>query len=233
MDGRRLMARLNAQSVRWDGVRGGVPEFSAQDIAAALGMIEDEFSRELFCFLWWPDGARSSSSDIERMMLHRVLGECVARATEASISRLTYLVAELEITKVRAMSKVSEAALERYRVPMAAAEKRKWPAPRATYRTVVGSVLQEIASPTSCPQCHGVGRFIHQGQHISCTRCDGSGATALSDLARARRLDMTWHAYRKAWKAPYEWAAETCRAAESAAERALCRHLGESQRRAS
>jgi hypothetical protein len=233
MNGRMLMARLNARSVRWDGVRGGVSEFSAQDIAAALGMIKHPFARELFCFLWWPDGARSSSSDIERMMLHRILEECVARATEASLSRLTYKVAELELTRVRSISKLSETTLERYRVPMEIAEKRKWPAPRAVYRLLVQSVLTEMASPTLCPQCHGVGQYVLQGQEFSCTRCDGSGATTLSDLARARQLDMTWHAYRKAWKAPYEWAIQDCRAAEMAAERALCRHLGDAQRRAS
>lgn len=206
-----------------------MPEFTASDVAAALGLIEDEFSRELLCYLWLTDGARCSSSEIERMMLHRVMKECKPRAMEVAVTRLTYTMAELELMSARATSRTVAATLERYRTAMEVAEKRKWPAPRAMYRTMVRSVLQEIASPKFCPQCCGVGQFIHHAQHISCTNCDGAGAMMLSGLARARRLDMTWHAYNKAWKAPYEWAVESCRAAELAVDLALCMHLGYSQ----
>jgi hypothetical protein len=229
MGARLLMARLGAQSVRWDGIRGGGPEFTASDIAAALGMIEDEFSRELFCYLWWPDRAQSSTPDMARMLLHRVMKECKSRTMEAVVTRLTYTMAELELTSSRTPSKAVATTLERHRALMEFANDRKWPTPREKYRQLVRGVLLEMANPGVCTRCHGSGQGVHQGQHIQCPKCDGWGAVTPSDLARANRLQMTWHAYTKAWKTPYEWAVESCRDAARSAERALCRNLGYAQ----
>ena len=226
MDDRMLMARLGARSVRWDEVHGETPEFTSPDIAAALGMIEDDFSRELFCFLWWPEGATCSSSQIERMLLQRVMKECKARTTEAFLTRLTYTTAELELTGHRVPSKATVDILERYEALMAFANQRKWPAPRDTYRQLIRGVLLELAHPGPCNGCRGSGQEAVGGQRLPCRKCDGWGAMTHSDLARARRLKMTWHAYRKTWKAPYDWASEDCRSAAMSAGHALGRHLG-------
>ena len=73
MNVRKLMARLNASTVRFDIGRGGVPEFTPQDIAGSLAFVRDELAREVFCAIWAPDLARLAR------------GEILARLREATI----------------------------------------------------------------------------------------------------------------------------------------------------
>jgi hypothetical protein len=227
MDGQRLMARLSARSARWDGVRGGRSEFTPSDIAAALGMVPDGFPRELLCYLWWPDALKCSASEIERMILHRVMRECRARAIDAISSRLSYGVVELERTRTRTLSKTLSSSLEHHRSLMESASERRWPEPRDTYLQLAHGVLMEAQASKVCPSCRGVGRLADVSRRQNaCQRCRGWGTLGSSDLARARVLRMTWHAFRKTWKAPYEWAVEDCRRAAIDAEHALLHALG-------
>ncbi|MET3654766.1 hypothetical protein ABIC75_004514 [Dyella japonica] len=226
MDSRTLMARLGPRSISWGIVAQVRPEFSPQDIAAALGMIKDKFARELFCYLYWPDQSDSSFKDIEQRVLHRLMEECKARTMNAIGARFAYTMAEVELVTARANSRAVTLALAQYRAAMELANERKWPSPRATYRNLVHSVLREITAPAICAHCHGSGQHTNHRIHVTCPVCHGDGVVPLSDLARARSLGVTWHAYRKAWKAPYEWADTTCKEALGGAERALIRHLG-------
>jgi hypothetical protein len=227
MDGQRLMARLSARSARWDGMRGGRSEFTPSDIAAALGMIPDGFPRELLCYLWWPDALKCSASEIERMILHRVMRECRARAIDAITSRLSYGVIELERIRTRTLSKTLSSSLEHHRSLMESASERRWPEPRDTYLQLAHGVLIEAQASKVCPSCRGVGRLADAPRRENaCQRCGGWGTLGSSDLARARALRMTWHAFRKTWKAPYEWAVEDCKSAAADAEHALLHALG-------
>ncbi|REN10513.1 hypothetical protein DSI35_10890, partial [Mycobacterium tuberculosis] len=54
---RELMARLGPSTVKFDTGRGGTPDLTNQDIAAALGMVPAGLGRELLEACWWPDGA--------------------------------------------------------------------------------------------------------------------------------------------------------------------------------
>ncbi len=56
-DPRRLLARLNPSTIRYDTLPGGVPELTAQDIAHALGLVPVGLGREVLQACWWPDGA--------------------------------------------------------------------------------------------------------------------------------------------------------------------------------
>ena len=47
-DPRRLVARLNPTTVRYDVGRGGIPDLTAQDIAAALAFVPAGLGREVF-----------------------------------------------------------------------------------------------------------------------------------------------------------------------------------------
>jgi hypothetical protein len=226
MDGHLLMARLSPRLVGLETIGSGRCEVSPKEACDALGMIADTFSRELFCYVWWPDGTKNSSREIELMVLHRVMEECKRRAMTAVDARLAYTIAELELTANRAISRAVGGTLAHYHELMELAEQRKWPTPRPAYRSLVHGALVELKAPKVCSRCHGTGHSLHHGVHIACSACHETGALMQSDLARARTLGMTWHAYRKAWKAPYEWTVDTCSAATKAAERAFWRHFG-------
>ncbi|MBE0270004.1 hypothetical protein G3H82_11765, partial [Xylella fastidiosa subsp. multiplex] len=56
-DPRRLLARLNPSTIRYDTLPGGVPELTAQDIAHALALTPAGLGREVLEACWWSDGA--------------------------------------------------------------------------------------------------------------------------------------------------------------------------------
>lgn len=225
MDGRLLLARLGPTTHRRPAQGIEPSELTEHEIASALAMIKDDFIRELLRYVWFPQLALSSVKNLERMVLHHLLLQCKVRAMKTLVTQLTYNIAELELTMTRRHSLASAEELSRYEREMNNAKERRWPAPSPVYQRMARSVLAELRGKDACSRCRGSGRIHVNGASESCPRCRGSGQLPQSDLARARALDMTWHAYTKSWREPYEWAISHCEKAITTASNALLRNL--------
>lgn len=109
---------------------------------------------------------------------------------------------------------------------MEVAKEQRWPSPSAVYQRLTRGVLVELSTAVICSICQGAGYQLAHGRSGPCQKCLGSGRRPCSDLARAHTLGITWHAYAKAWKAPFEWALKLCGQAIQLASDVLCRNLG-------
>ncbi|AZD22538.1 hypothetical protein C4K22_3407 [Pseudomonas chlororaphis subsp. aurantiaca] len=226
MDGRTLLCCRGQNSSGWSVIQRGYSELSSQEVSAALRMINDEFSRELFCYVWWPGSASHNKRDIERMLLRQVLEQCKVRAIQALTTQLTHDIAELELTAFRHRSQSPASSLTSYRSAMEEAKEQRWPSPSSVYQRLTRGVLGELSTAVICSTCQGAGYQLVHERSGPCQKCQGSGRRPCSDLARAQTLGITWHAYAKAWKAPFEWALKLCEQAIQLASDVLCRNLG-------
>lgn len=205
------------------GQRFRASSHSKADIETAIRDLPHEFPRELFCLIFRPEAMRTSSRDIEQMLLARVLRECKTRSMDLAVARLTYSISQIELGSVRNASRVA-GTLERQRAVMEFAQTRRWPSPRHEYRNLTRGVIAELierrAFVSGCALEERVP--VHQAGGPT------GGPAMRSELARARALRITWHAYHKSWKEPYEWALVHCFDAFREANRAVMRSLDES-----
>lgn len=207
----KLMGRLNATTCRFDIGRGGIPELTPQDIAGALGMIRDEFAREVFCAVWWPDGAKLMAKDLDRIIAGMQFGEWKGRFDAMLDAQLK--VAQTELRADRREMAGARAALEN-------AKSEMWPALREdAYRLVRLAAVEELRAPKSCASCQGratasVGELV-----ITCKACDGSGVMPVSNRRRAAALRINESTYRRVWQPVYEWTYRRVADAEHAGAR--------------
>ncbi|MDI9239910.1 hypothetical protein QLQ15_13440 [Lysobacter sp. LF1] len=203
------------------GQRSRKGRHSEEEIEAAILGVPDEFSRELFCLVFRPCAMRTSSRDIEKMLLARVLKECKNRSIDLVVARLTYSISQIELGSVRNASRAA-GALERQRTILEFAQTRRWPSPRLEYRNLTWGVVSELI------ECRAsLGRCAFEDRVLSHEDCMPAGGPVMrSELARARALRITWHAYHKSWKEPYEWAFGHCFDALREANRKVIRRLG-------
>ena len=224
-DPRKLLARLNPKQARYEIGSGGAPEWTAQDIAAALGMVRNLLGREILCHVWWPDGAALTRDGLLEHLRDLQLGEWITRARRLECALLAeHLAAELADDKHGAMG----ATLHQARRDLAEARAAMWPriGPHSLYRAIRCAVLNEILDPHLCAQCGGTGAFMIRTLLVPCGLCKGSGHAKASDDARARRLGRDAKTYRRTWRDPYEWLLDLCATAERAAGHQLAAALG-------
>lgn len=214
---RKLVARLNASTCRFDVGRGGIPELTPQDIAAALGMVKDELAREVFCAVWWPDGARLNARGLD-LLLARVQFAEWRRRMEKMLD------AQLAVAASRADRNAE--AEQRGESMLAEATAQMWPAlVQEAYALVRRAVLDELRAPEPCAECDGVGSFVHRGREADCTGCGGSGRVARSNRQRAMTMDRDEAAYRRTWRGVYEWTLRRVQEAEQTGGTALAKRL--------
>jgi hypothetical protein len=229
-----LVARLNPGSVRLDGGgRGGVPEYTAQDIAAAIGMIGNDpnkpagdnerlsFAREIFCAIWWPDGARLVWRELDAMIAARQFGEWRERADAMVTAQLAVAQAAMwdgadAITQLRR----AEVLLRRARDAM-------WPSlGDESYALTRAAVIEEMRATRTCPDCNGRGSARAEELVVVCAGCMGSGRLPVSDAKRARAIQRKEGAYRNSWRDVYEWTMRLIADAERDGRTALVDTLG-------
>lgn len=205
MNIRKLLARLNAKAPQYTVGNGGIPEITPQDIAAALGMVEDRIGREIFCMAWWPDGANLTRKDLRDSLKNLLFDEYSVRYRAASADRL-----------------------ERHLFdkPQAQDKRKAWPVQISRYGEVADAVVLEICAPKICKQCGGRGEMTIESRIISCEACKGLGLLAASNAWRAQRIGVGETAYRLTWKPVYEWLYDRASRRESAAAQQLARALG-------
>lgn len=80
-DRREMLARLNAQTARFDvGQGGGAPSLTTSAIAAALGMVPAGLGREVMEAVYLPDGAIRHRGKLAEAARYRAPGVHPPRA---------------------------------------------------------------------------------------------------------------------------------------------------------
>ncbi|MGY4696131.1 hypothetical protein XfCFBP8356_009050 [Xylella fastidiosa subsp. sandyi] len=221
-DPRRLLARLNPSTIRYDTLPGGVPELTAQDIAHALGLVPAGLGREVLQACWWPDGAALRRSPLRDAAVALVVPE-IRRQQQCLLEART----DVGIVKAcmgwtRVTTSAQQAALRRAQERLHKLKAHLWP--QATLEmlpVLVAAVVGELSTPQLCPCCHGRGERRVGALVKVCTACGGSGSAPVSDCRRAFAIGRDEAAYRRRWRGVYEWLLDRMRDAERQAAREL------------
>lgn len=224
---RELLARLNPTTVKYDiGMGGGTPELTAQDIAAALAMVPAGVGREVFCHLWWPEGAL-----LTRERLHAAISQQIWRQVEAQWRKLTTARLELHIEQEGALSREAVTDEQRRRIAtlegrLSTAAGRCWPSDPYMVTRVRVAVLAELSKPNHCATCKGRGEVMVKETKRICPTCSGRRILPLSNRDRARAICRDESTYRERWRPMYEWLWNRLNDAEQAAAQDFVRALG-------
>lgn len=232
-DPRRLMARLNPSGMRFGASFGGIPELTPQDIAAALGMLRDPgdpekkrpldpFAREVFCAIWWQDGARLNEKELLALIGVKQYAEMGRQQRALQIARLDLHIAQDGIAAKEGGATLSEKRTrDRLESRVAELKKAAWPGQPDVYPKIRSAALAEVVRPEHCPQCKGRGAFKSDAVVVVCQQCDGTGAGLVSDRQRAGHIERDPKAYRETWKPVYEWTYALIRDGEADAIKAM------------
>jgi hypothetical protein len=144
----RLMARLNPKNVRFDVGSGGIPELTPQDIAAALGCVEEGIGREMLCQVWWPDGARFTEGDLLQVLMDAQRLEWMRREDEM-------LNAMLAVAQSGSRAQSLFASAHQNRWPSMVKMEHGVPVTNQHYASIRIAVIREIAGTGLCPLCTG------------------------------------------------------------------------------
>lgn len=193
-----LVAKLNPGAARLDGGgRGGVPEYTAQDIAAAIGMVADVLARNVFCAVWWPDGGHLTWKQLDTQIAMLQFGEWRDRADALVTAQLV---------QAQAQHREDFVGLDRAQLLLSRARASMWPPLHDdAYRDVRMAVIVELRAPRTCPACNGRGTVRDGDLVIACGGCGGGGKIAVSDAKRASWLKRNESTYRRTWRDVYEW----------------------------
>lgn len=208
-DVRELLARMNTPAVRFDIGRGGIPELTPQDIAAALGMVPPGIGRDL---LHWLHGSgRERPMMPERLPKHidAKIAEMIADRRREQLHRRADAQITLDLARELAAQHRNipeEARVRVIRLSEDLARKRAacWPADSGVYAKLRAAVVHELDGADLCGECQGRGRIITSDLSVPCPECKGSGHKRASGRARARFLGVSEPTYRGEWRAPYD-----------------------------
>lgn len=226
-DARELMARLGPTTVKFDTGRGGTPDLTNQDIAAALAMVPGGLGRELLEALWWPESGNRRRDRLRQAIIALVqpvylsqLGALNKARTEHGIAKACMGWGGSVVTDVqRKELRRTEAQLEEARALC-------WPNNTMEQLGVLaGAVFNEMASAGACKACGGSKvQHLEDGSGVvACENCNGSGCEPMSGRKRAAAIGADWSAYSRFWQPVYAWMLEHMREAEGEAVRALSR----------
>lgn len=228
MNVRKLMARLNATTVRYDVGRGGIPESTPLDVAGALAAVEPPLARDILCLVWWPDGSAVSRGAVNAAVRNEIMAEFSRRHRAAQIARLDLHLLESELAARRGRTSTEEQALCRAQAVVDCTRAALWPCSQmALYPAIVSTVLLELATPRLCAKCGGRGDVLTAAGPRQCETCGGCGQRSQSNAWRARQLgNMDEATYRSTWRPVYDWAYNYVEGMEMQAARALEDALG-------
>ena len=204
MNVRKMMARLNAATASYDMARGGIPELTPQDIAAALGMIHDKTARDIFTAIWWPDGAELTRKELLDHMRGLLMTEFSRRCREAQIAKLDLHIAECNWAATNHHPEHDRQLISKLRHRAEETADKTWPGQMDMYPRICSAVLIELSAPGICSACNGSGMVIAEANIHVCKSCDGRGTSIISDRRRADMIGRDEAAYRRRWSSVYE-----------------------------
>ncbi|WP_375731496.1 hypothetical protein ACN28O_10425 [Xylella fastidiosa subsp. multiplex] len=214
-DPRRLLARLNPSTIRYDTLPGGVPELTAQDIAHALALTPAGLGREVLEACWWSDGAALRRGPLRDAAVALVVPEIRRQQQRLLEARTDVGIVKACMGWTRATTSAQQAALRRAQERLDKLKAHLWP--QATLEmlpVLVAAVVDELSTPQLCPCCHGRGERRVGALVKVCTACGGSGAVPASDRKRAAAIGRDESTYRTTWRSLYEWLLERMGVAE-------------------
>jgi hypothetical protein len=194
-----LLGRLEVGTVKYGMGRGGIPQLTPQDIAAALGMCEDRFAATIFHVS--AGGTVSDWQGIDRMVAEMQFGEWRNRADRLVNAQLAKAAAFVAPQEDR------DELHARADMMMAGARAAMWPSLiEATYSAMRKALIAELRATRVCSSCKGHG-CVQVGTSVKpCEHCLGTGLTFISDRQRAQMLGIDHSTYRRGgWKLAYEW----------------------------
>lgn len=216
-DVRKLLGRLNPANIRYDIGSGGWEGLTAQDVAAALGMVPRGLGRDLLAWCWWPEGAKATTRELELAVLELLLHEHGRRAD-------IELRARRRLTQAKAMAELqpsitTSARREVNRCKLALEDARDdlWPERHDVLARIARAALAEVRDPAKCGTCGGRGELMVGAVLRDCHACDGTGVRAASNRSRAEAIGRDESTYRNAWAPVFEWLMERLREEEARA----------------
>ncbi|WP_440221854.1 hypothetical protein ACQQ2N_12225 [Dokdonella sp. MW10] len=226
MNARKLMARLNPSTVKFDIGAGGLPDLTPQDVAAAVGMVRDELAREVFCLVWWPAGAALTRGTLLELIAARQRAELERQWKAQQLARLELHIAEENASTRVALTDADRRILSTLRAKLGEAKALCWPDVPAMYPVLRAAVLEELAAPNHCTTCSGRGDHGDGDLVVKCEDCTGTGIRPVSDRKRAARIGRDESTYRETWKRVFEWTFALVSEAETAGAKAVSAALG-------
>lgn len=226
-----LASRMGPTATKLDVAGGGGsgrPDLTAQDIAAALGMVPPGLGRELLETCYWPDSCRGSMR-LRDEVVALVVPEFKRQLQELADARTDFGLAEVCVGWVGRTTLEQRQYRERCRDRLESLKKKCWPVSTLeSLPTLAGAIVQELTSKGACRSCGGVGKRA-AGEHLLvCPECGGEGVAEVSDRQRAALIGRDESTYRAKWRVVYEWLFDRMSAAEATAAdqlaRALSRH---------
>lgn len=204
-DVRKLLARLNPTSIRYDVGRGGMPELTSIDIAGALGFVKNKLGREVLCHCYWPGGAQLSEQGLDDLLALRMREEMERLRFSRQRADLDLHIAQENIEARRHVSSNDRQELVWCMRRAEAAREEDWPVGPQVYVRIRRAVLDELKEPRCCSNCGGRGEVVENDLVKACEKCDGAGAVAVSDMGRAKTIGVDKSRYSRLWHRPFDW----------------------------
>lgn len=203
---RELMARLGPSTVKLDTGRGGTPDLTNQDIAAALGMVPSGLGRELLEACWWPDGAALRRHKLRDAVIALVTPELRRQQRKLADARTELGLAEVRMGWAGAVTAEQRAERDRAAHRLGQVKAQCWPiSTLESLPSLAGAVITEMATRPHCPCCEGRGETMSGDLRVVCKACSGSGLGSVSDRRRAAAIGRDESTYRSKWRGVYEW----------------------------
>ncbi len=203
---RELMARLGPTTVKFDIGRGGKPDLTNQDIAAALGMVPAGLGRELLEACWWPDGAALRRHKLRDAVIALVRPELSQQQLRLADARTSLGIAQVCMGWGGVVTAAQRAARDQATTQLGQVKAQCWPiSTLESLPTLAAAVIDEMTKRSECVACAGSGQKPSGELLVSCAACCGSGQGPRSDRRRAASLGRDEAAYRRSWKPVYEW----------------------------
>lgn len=194
-----LLGRLEPSTVKYGMGRGGIPELTPQDIAAALGLCEDKLAVAIYQAI-----TVHSFSDWQNM--DRMLADVQFREWQRRADRLI----NAQLAKAQAQiiedEQERQVMISRAEIMLSGAKQGTWPGlVEKTYAAMRKALIAELRSSRSCQFCNGRGTVMDATVVKPCEQCLATGLTFVSDRQRAAMLRIDHSTYRRGWKKVYEW----------------------------
>lgn len=203
---RELMARLGPSTVKLDTGRGGTPDLTNQDIAAALGMVPAGLGRELLEACWWPDGAALRRHRLRDAVIALVTPELRRQQRKLADARTELGLAEVCMGWAGAVTAEQRAERDRAAHRLGQIKAQCWPiSTLESLPCLAAAAITEMATRPHCPGCEGRGETMSGDLRVVCKVCGGSGLGSISDRRRAAAIGRDESTYRSKWRGVYEW----------------------------